>query len=115
MAYHFYTSVRDGFSRPEFQRVAKVTTGLGLTTDQVDVLFRVFDANSELGSFFYFVIWKNFCLLKLTRMLNFLDDGLLAGDEFISVMKGRSLRGLDQPRDAGISRYFGRVWECITK
>ena len=39
-------------------------------------------------------------------------DGKLSNKEFVSVMKQRAMRGLEKPKDMGISRIFASLWKC---
>ena len=41
------------------------------------------------------------------------DDGHMNSDEFLSILKDRSSRGLDKARDVGVVRGLARIWECI--
>jgi len=59
------------FFLADFKRILKATTGLDLTVNQVDVIFRVFDEDG---------------------------DGYLNNQEFMHAMKGRQSRGLDSVR-----------------
>ncbi|KNC98994.1 uncharacterized protein SPPG_05945 [Spizellomyces punctatus DAOM BR117] len=87
LAYKLYNSMSSGLDRTDFHRVVKAVTKTDLTKTQVDVIFDLFDINK---------------------------DGHLNVDEFYAqVMKGRHSRGLDTPRDIGISEFFGHVVRCV--
>lgn len=42
------------------------------------------------------------------------DDGELSNKEFVSVMKRRVMRGLDQPKDTGFVKLIDAVIKCAT-
>merc|ERR1712142_675624 len=59
----------------------------------------------------------------LTDYLNFYQvftlfdtdgDGKLSNKEFVSVMKQRAMRGLEKPKDMGISRIFSSMFKCAS-
>ena len=39
-------------------------------------------------------------------------DGKLSNKEFVSVMKQRVMRGLEKPKDTGVSRILSSVLKC---
>lgn len=93
LAYRFYQQMNmhdqgqpDGFTRDEFQQITKAVTKLSLTPGQVDVLFNLFDKN---------------------------HDGRLDADEFYGVLRNRGDKGLNNPKDLGVTAFFKRVVECI--
>eukprot|EP00744_Colponema_vietnamica_P011173 GILI01015720.1.p1 GENE.GILI01015720.1~~GILI01015720.1.p1 ORF type:complete len:420 (+),score=134.63 GILI01015720.1:73-1332(+) len=74
--------------KAELTRIAESVVGRQLNPVQVDVLIKVFDVNG---------------------------DGSLDDKEFLGVLRRRATKGLDQPRDIGVSRYFRRVYDCYHK
>ena len=48
-------------------------------------------------------------------LISFTDDGKLSNKEFVSVMKNRVQRGLDKPKELGLSRIVAAMWKCARK
>ncbi|KAJ3216008.1 hypothetical protein HDU67_010086 [Dinochytrium kinnereticum] len=86
LAYQYYPTIsKQHWTRTEFQKIMRRVVGLQLTDGQIELLFHVFDTNS---------------------------DGRLDESEFYDhVCKGRIFRNLDARKTAPMS--FERVWECI--
>ncbi len=40
------------------------------------------------------------------------QDGELSNKEFITVMKRRLMRGLENPKDTGLMRLISAMWNC---
>ncbi|KAI8849014.1 hypothetical protein BC829DRAFT_201566 [Chytridium lagenaria] len=86
LAYEYYPAVsKSHWTRTEFQKILKRVVGLPLSDGQVELLFHVFDRNS---------------------------DGQLDETEFYDhVVKGRISRGLNTK--SALPFTFQRVWDCI--
>ncbi|OQV13724.1 Calcium uptake protein 1, mitochondrial [Hypsibius exemplaris] len=67
------------------KRVVKTVAKADLDDHIVDVVFTLFDDN---------------------------EDGRLSQREFISIMKARQMRGLERPKDMGVTRLLAAVWKC---
>ena len=68
-----------------FKHVAKTVAGVTLSDHVVDVVYMLFDEN---------------------------QDGELSHKEFVSVMKQRGVRGLEKPRDTGLTKLLAAMWKC---
>ena len=44
--------------------------------------------------------------------MHFVQDGELSHKEFVSVMKQRGVRGLEKPRDTGLTKLLSAMWKC---
>eukprot|EP00698_Gefionella_okellyi_P022351 TRINITY_DN7394_c0_g1_i1.p1 TRINITY_DN7394_c0_g1~~TRINITY_DN7394_c0_g1_i1.p1 ORF type:complete len:419 (-),score=121.46 TRINITY_DN7394_c0_g1_i1:45-1301(-) len=80
------STVSGSFDRATLRRAAHAVVGVHLSDDILDVIWAVFDSNK---------------------------DGNLDYDEFLKLMKKRTARALDQPRDTGLVRGLHRIWDCI--
>ncbi|XP_055333532.1 calcium uptake protein 1, mitochondrial-like [Paramacrobiotus metropolitanus] len=67
------------------KRVVKTVAKTELDDHVIDVVFTLFDDN---------------------------EDGRLSQREFISIMKTRQMRGMERPKDMGVTRLLGAVWKC---
>jgi hypothetical protein len=68
-----------------FKHVAKTVCSVTMSDHLVDVVFCLFDEDG---------------------------DGQLSHNEFISIMKKRWLRGLQNPKDTGFIRFMNAFYEC---
>jgi len=81
----FHTIAGAPIERSTMAHVARTVAHVDLTEHLVDVVFTLFDDNG---------------------------DGKLSNKEFVSVMKQRAKRGLEKPKEIGISRVFSSVFKC---
>jgi len=81
----FHTIAGAPIERSTMTHVARTVAHVDLTEHLVDVVFTLFDDNG---------------------------DGKLSNKEFVSVMKQRAKRGLEKPKEIGISRVFSSVFKC---
>jgi len=83
----FYHIAGAPIERQTMKHVARTVAHVELSDHLVDVVFTLFDNDG---------------------------DGKLSNKEFVSVMKQRAMRGLEKPKDIGISRIFGSMWKCAS-
>jgi len=81
----FYHIAGAPIERHTMKHVASTVAHVQLSDHLVDVVFTLFDTDG---------------------------DGKLSNKEFVSVMKQRALRGLEKPKDMGISRIFSSLLKC---
>jgi len=81
----FHTIAGAPIERSTMKHVSKTVAHVELSEHLVDVVFTLFDDNG---------------------------DGMLSNKEFVSVMKQRAKRGLEKPKEIGISRVFSSVAKC---
>merc|ERR1739844_21375 len=81
----FYSMAGAPIERKTMQHVAQTVANVKLSDHVVDVVFVLFDEDG---------------------------DGKLSNKEFISVMKQRAMRGLEKPKDMGISRILSAISKC---
>merc|ERR1719158_2661813 len=74
----FYHIAGAPIERDTMKHVARTVAHVDLSDHLVDVVFTLFDTDG---------------------------DGKLSNKEFVSVMKQRAMRGLEKPKDMGISRF----------
>jgi len=74
------------FRKQDLLHLAKIICKSNINQQVIDTIMLVFDKN---------------------------NDGTLDLDEFVTVCKRRQVRGLNDPRDAGILRRINNVWQCI--
>jgi Ca2+-binding EF-hand superfamily protein len=86
-ALSFYHLAGVSIDEETFKHVAKTVALIELSDHVVDVVFTLFDEN---------------------------NDGELSNKEFVSVMKRRVMRGLDQPKDTGFVKLINAVVKCAT-
>jgi len=84
-ALQFYHIAGAPIERHTMKHVAKTVAHVELSDHLVDVVFTLFDTDG---------------------------DGKLSNKEFVSVMKQRAMRGLEKPKDMGISRIFSCAIKC---
>ena len=48
----------------------------------------------------------------LLKSFSHRQDGELSHKEFVSVMKQRGVRGLEKPRDTGLTKLLSAMWKC---
>ncbi|XP_071503457.1 calcium uptake protein 1, mitochondrial-like [Diadema antillarum] len=87
-ALSFYHVAGAAIDPDTFKHVAKMVANVDLSDRVVSICFTLFDEN---------------------------DDGKLSNKEFIAVMKHRIQRGLDKPKELGLSRVFAAMWKCARK
>jgi len=81
----FHTIAGAPIERSTMKHVSRTVAHVELSEHLVDVVFTLFDDNG---------------------------DGMLSNKEFVSVMKQRAKRGLEKPKEIGISRVFSSVAKC---
>merc|ERR1712083_1286438 len=81
----FYHIAGAPIERATMKHVSRTVAHVELSDHLVDVVFTLFDDNG---------------------------DGMLSNKEFVSVMKQRSKRGLEKPKDMGISRILSAISKC---
>jgi len=81
----FYHVAGAPIDRATMQHVARTVAHVELSDHLTDVVFTLFDNDG---------------------------DGKLSNKEFVSVMKQRAMRGLEKPKDMGISRIFSSLLKC---
>jgi len=81
----FYHVAGASVDQLTFKHVAKTVAGVTLSDHVVDVVYILFDEN---------------------------QDGELSHKEFVSVMKQRGVRGLEKPRDTGLTKLLSAMWKC---
>merc|ERR1719234_2833977 len=81
----FYHVAGAPIDRRTMQHVARTVAHVELSDHLTDVVFTLFDNDG---------------------------DGKLSNKEFVSVMKQRAMRGLEKPKDMGISRIFSSLLKC---
>ncbi|CAL1532340.1 unnamed protein product [Lymnaea stagnalis] len=86
-ALSFYHLAGVSIDQETFKHVAKTVALVELSDHVIDVVFTLFDEN---------------------------NDGELSNREFVSVMKRRVMRGLDQPKDTGFVKLINAVIKCAT-
>ncbi|BFZ03410.1 hypothetical protein BsWGS_06449 [Bradybaena similaris] len=86
-ALSFYHLAGVSIDEETFKHVAKTVALVELSDHVIDVVFTLFDEN---------------------------NDGELSNKEFVSVMKRRVMRGLDQPKDTGFVKLINAVVKCAT-
>jgi len=83
----FYHIAGAPIERDTMKHVARTVAHVDLSDHLVDVVFTLFDTDG---------------------------DGKLSNKEFVSVMKQRAMRGLEKPKDMGISRIFYSMFKCAS-
>ena len=83
----FYNIAGAPIQRATMKHVAHTVAGVELSDHIIDVVFVLFDEDG---------------------------DGKLSNKEFISVMKGRAVRGLEKPKDTGIGKFMSAISKCAT-
>uniref|UniRef100_A0A2C9JTJ8 EF-hand domain-containing protein n=1 Tax=Biomphalaria glabrata TaxID=6526 RepID=A0A2C9JTJ8_BIOGL len=86
-ALSFYHLAGVSIDQETLKHVAKTVAMVELSDHVIDVVFTLFDEN---------------------------NDGELSNREFVSVMKRRVMRGLDQPKDTGFVKLINAVVKCAT-
>jgi len=81
----FHTIAGAPIERSTMKHVSRTVAHVDLSEHLVDVVFTLFDDNG---------------------------DGMLSNKEFVSVMKQRAKRGLEKPKEIGISRVFSSLAKC---
>merc|ERR1719402_1057267 len=81
----FYHVAGAPIDRKTMQHVARTVAHVELSDHLTDVVFTLFDNDG---------------------------DGKLSNKEFVSVMKQRAMRGLEEPKDMGISRILSAISKC---
>merc|ERR1719158_486281 len=84
----FYHIAGAPIERHTMKHVARTVAHVDLSDHLVDVVFTLFDTDG---------------------------DGKLSNKEFVSVMKQRALRGLEKPKDTGVSRILSSVIKCANE
>ncbi|XP_023334803.1 calcium uptake protein 1 homolog, mitochondrial isoform X4 [Eurytemora carolleeae] len=85
IALTYHTIAGAPIERATMKHVARTVAHVDLSDHLVDVVFNLFDDNG---------------------------DGKLSNKEFVSVMKQRAMRGLEKPKEIGISRVFTSIFKC---
>jgi len=83
----FYHIAGAPIERNTMKHVARTVAHVDLSDHLIDVVFTLFDTDG---------------------------DGKLSNKEFVSVMKQRAMRGLEKPKDMGISRIFSSMFKCAS-
>lgn len=81
----FYHIAGAPIERETMKHVARTVAHVDLSDHLIDVVFTLFDNDG---------------------------DGKLSNKEFVSVMKQRAMRGLEKPKDMGISRILSAISKC---
>jgi len=84
-ALQFYHIAGAPIEKSTLKHVAKTVAHVELSDHLVEVVFTLFDTDG---------------------------DGKLSNKEFVSVMKQRVMRGLEKPKDTGVSRILSSVLKC---
>lgn len=87
-ALSFYHVAGAAIDPETFKHVAKMVANVDLSDRVIGICFTLFDEN---------------------------DDGKLSNKEFVAVMKNRVQRGLDKPKELGLSRILAAMWKCARK
>eukprot|EP00794_Sanderia_malayensis_P016905 gene16905-18611_t len=85
MALSFHTVAGQAVDTETFKQVAQTVAGVNLREHLVNVVFKLFDEN---------------------------DDGQLSNREFVAVMKDKLFRGLNKPKDTGLTRFLSSILTC---
>lgn len=87
-ALSFYHVAGAAIDPGTLKHVAKMVAEVELSDRVIDIVFTLFDEN---------------------------DDGRLSHKEFVSVVKHRVQRGLDKPKELGLSKIVSAMWKCAKK
>ena len=101
-ALQFYHIAGAPIERSTMKHVAKTVAHVDLSDHLVDVVTwtRTFSQQMIIISTQVFTLFDND------------GDGKLSNKEFVSVMKQRVMRGLEKPKDTGVSRILSSIIKC---
>jgi hypothetical protein len=84
-ALYFYNLAGASIDQATLKHVAKVCANIELSDHVVEVIFTIFDEDG---------------------------DGALSNKEFVAVMKNKLKRGLEKPKDTGLTNFLSAVVNC---
>ena len=102
-ALQFYHIAGAPIERSTMKHVAKTVAHVDLSDHLIDVVSK------------QWTIYRHEKLYRLSQVFTLFDndgDGKLSNKEFVSVMKQRVMRGLEKPKDTGVSRILSSIIKC---
>ena len=101
-ALQFYHIAGAPIERSTMKHVAKTVAHVDLSDHLVDVVTWTRTISQQM-------------IIISTQVFTLFDndgDGKLSNKEFVSVMKQRVMRGLEKPKDTGVSRILSSIIKC---
>ena len=101
-ALQFYHIAGAPIERSTMKHVAKTVAHVDLSDHLVDVVTWTRTISRQM-------------IIISTQVFTLFDndgDGKLSNKEFVSVMKQRVMRGLEKPKDTGVSRILSSIIKC---
>ncbi|VDN43757.1 unnamed protein product [Gongylonema pulchrum] len=115
LALHFYNVAGAGVTGEVLKTVARKVVGREISDRVVDVVMTLFDENevTDLLLKNAFCVFAEQCSVRLAFVtFAVFQDGVLSQSEFVSIMKKRAKRGLEQPKDTGLIKILDAVGRC---